>query len=1029
MGHNWAANNGHSARELSERGWIVSEHRVEEATYSTFVAQVQGLKNPKRVWVPEHARDSYLAGRYQVPLSDGSVTEVSGSSKARDPRDVLREHIERLGPVGQADDDGPVDDAHLDNGAVSQGHDEAMSAEKAAVAEAIAAIDDSWHPFRDEYNQSDDDDLDDWPMDDGPIDDKPSGGSLNGTSANGAAQVDTGAVYTSGKAHEPPVLPNDMVNPEVGMSRFTNVEDLGQPTETITLRTLLEIVGSDRHKAAISAAREKVKEMRAELTKAEQSRDDTFIAAKKAEYQHAKRGLPAVSPSGIFMDRRKEDTEFIHTGLVVIDIDFDQTVQMGKSPNEIKDLLMARPYVVSAFLSPSGEGVKAIARIRMGVKTEDDHWRAFTAVELDLEANGILIDTKGRDNTRLSFESWDDELRVNWNADAHSWEGFQVPVDKKRQKVSQVEYVWVDDSSLVDAFDKVINKALAELEKKDYSAYPSDLLTQARQTDRTAAMAEAIQRELERLYPRAKLAQIGNLIVNGHRADVEDVYQPDNPMDRSSWAFKVYLRLFHAGVTLDQAMAMAKDPRFDINESMQDDSKHNVDRETERTILNAYRAYDHAAKTQAQKDPVLKLIEEWWPKYMVVENYGGKPIVGLLSKTGEVTPVLLKDFEASKRRFTVPIGDKDVNAGKVYIDSLASRHYITMGFRPDRPPGEYYEDGDLHWNTYMGPDIEPVEGDVSKAVNWLRDNVAGGDEAMFRAIWQWLAHLVQYPWMPARVAIVLRGAQKIGKTFFAETFLKLLAGAHHTRKENDPMGRFNGHTERTIVQYSDEEKFRAAEQGRIRDMVTQDERSIEQKGFKQYVITNFLRIVLLSNSDFLLDLSGGFRRFLMPDMIAPDAGADGQGVNRFYADLARWLEHEGGAAALLYALKNEPNVPMRLPDAIESASIRSQREQSLNLVARWWHDYLVAGGWAEQNTVGFFHDLYVDYAQLHKRRWEQIFDRTRFSKEMRKLATFETRRVNEKGHGKVRQWVFGSREEAVAEFKASTGTNPEELDL
>ena len=70
-----------------------------------------------------------------------------------------------------------------------------------------------------------------------------------------------------------------------------------------------------------------------------------------------KSNLPAITISGIFKERRKKGYVDNYTGLLHLDYDKLENVE------EVKANLISIPYTYSAFISPSGNGVKVLVSL------------------------------------------------------------------------------------------------------------------------------------------------------------------------------------------------------------------------------------------------------------------------------------------------------------------------------------------------------------------------------------------------------------------------------------------------------------------------------------------------------------------------------------------------------------------------------------------------------------------------------------------------------------------------------------------
>jgi hypothetical protein len=129
-----------------------------------------------------------------------------------------------------------------------------------------------------------------------------------------------------------------------------------------------------------------------------------------------KKTLPAVSLSGCITGRRKAavaEGRFEHSGLLQIDLDAKDNV--GWSLDEMREILQADPRMVAVFVTPSGAGLKGVARIPADATT---HKSAFLAAEAHFKALNLKIDPSCKDPVRLCFVSHDPGAWLRLDTDA-----------------------------------------------------------------------------------------------------------------------------------------------------------------------------------------------------------------------------------------------------------------------------------------------------------------------------------------------------------------------------------------------------------------------------------------------------------------------------------------------------------------------------------------------------------------------------------------------------------------------------------
>jgi hypothetical protein len=161
------------------------------------------------------------------------------------------------------------------------------------------------------------------------------------------------------------------------------------PMATTTLEDLIAAIQSEEFAAKIAKLR------------------STLAVGDDDGYSVAKKDLPAVSISGACEGRRAkaiEEGRFHHSGL--LQLDFDAADNVGWTVEEIVEILRAEPRIVAAFVSPSGAGVKGIARIPI-CTTKDQHVAAFVAARNHFRQHNLTIDEACKDPVRLMFVSHD----------------------------------------------------------------------------------------------------------------------------------------------------------------------------------------------------------------------------------------------------------------------------------------------------------------------------------------------------------------------------------------------------------------------------------------------------------------------------------------------------------------------------------------------------------------------------------------------------------------------------------------------
>lgn len=158
----------------------------------------------------------------------------------------------------------------------------------------------------------------------------------------------------------------------------------------------------------------------------------------------SKNELPVVCFSGEFTERY-DNKLFSHSGFIVLDfdkVDVDNT----------KRVLSGDQYTFACWVSPSGNGVKALVRIT-NTERHRDHFRAL--IKYYSKTYGLELDPTGINESRACYESYDPEIIVNTQADKF---GVFVTEQAENQKVTNT-FVGTTDYMKLNLAAKMIRSA------------------------------------------------------------------------------------------------------------------------------------------------------------------------------------------------------------------------------------------------------------------------------------------------------------------------------------------------------------------------------------------------------------------------------------------------------------------------------------------------------------------------------------------------------------------------------------------
>lgn len=133
-----------------------------------------------------------------------------------------------------------------------------------------------------------------------------------------------------------------------------------------------------------------------------------YIKAIRSGDKSKKNNLPAILFAGEF-ERRSIEGMKSHNGLMITDYD---KFPDDKALDSQWSKLIKNPHVVTAFISPSGNGIKAVIKIPSCDKRT--HYKLFQ--EFNNVYPSDYFDYANSDVSRVCFESYDPDIYVNYDA-------------------------------------------------------------------------------------------------------------------------------------------------------------------------------------------------------------------------------------------------------------------------------------------------------------------------------------------------------------------------------------------------------------------------------------------------------------------------------------------------------------------------------------------------------------------------------------------------------------------------------------
>ena len=336
-----------------------------------------------------------------------------------------------------------------------------------------------------------------------------------------------------------------------------------------------------------------------------------------------------------------------------------------------------------------------------------------------------------------------------------------------------------------------------------------------------------------------------------------------------------------------------------------------------------------------------------------------------------VTYSSVDDFRNCYRnqKVWVPCGEgktKQVDVGKVWLDSEQRRQYKGVTFYPGASSNGYY-------NLFRGFAVEPRKGDWNLFRDHIYNVIAGGNEERFSYLIAWMAHTIQHcgDFRPG-VTIVLRGGQGSGKGCFATIFGNLF-GSHfkHITQARQLTGNFNDHLKNAVVVFVDEGFWAGDKQseGALKAMISEDRIAVEPKGKDVFYVRNFIRIIIASNNRWVVPAGLGDRRFFVVD-VSPRHVQD----HHYFKVIFGQME-SGGYSAMMHDLQQIDISGFNLFEYPKTEALFDQIHQSMSPTQKFWYEklrsYSVHDDFSRFPTYISTASFYEDYIEFCRKIGER----------------------------------------------------------
>lgn len=173
-------------------------------------------------------------------------------------------------------------------------------------------------------------------------------------------------------------------------------------------------------------------------------------------------------------------------------------------------------------------------------------------------------------------------------------------------------------------------------------------------------------------------------------------------------------------------------------------------------------------------------------------------------------------------------------------------------------------------NSYHCSGVEPcstIDEDGQRVIDMFMEHLRFtlSDEREQRILLDWMAYVIQNPGKRVNWALLLQGAQGVGKSYFGNVMQMILGELVRNLEPTAISGRFTGWAHGALVVVVEEIRISGANRyetlDRMKPFITNKTVQIEEKGRDHRTVPNFTSYFMLTNHKDAIPLADGDRRY------------------------------------------------------------------------------------------------------------------------------------------------------------------------
>ena len=332
-----------------------------------------------------------------------------------------------------------------------------------------------------------------------------------------------------------------------------------------------------------------------------------------------------------------------------------------------------------------------------------------------------------------------------------------------------------------------------------------------------------------------------------------------------------------------------------------------------------------------------------------------------------------KDAEGAYKKhcFEVAGDNKTLTPMTLWSNNRYNREYDEIVFDPN--PSKHTP---AKLNLFRGLAItKETSVQDDEAASIITDHIkqvwASGDTTITKYLLDWMAHLVQRPWVKMITTPVLKGGQGAGKGIIVQKLGEIIGSAHFmsTTRLDTVTGQFQEEKVKTnLLTFLDECTFAGdkRQSSILKGLLSEEWRRWEGKYVNALTIQNFSNFIIASNYDRIVSVESDDRRFLCLEVDSRWVTGAQTTESKVYFDALAAVN----ASHFAYFLYNRDITDFNPRKAPSTEYQHFQKKLNLDSCMCWIEDTLQNGEFALLNGTG--NEKEVDMMEL---RFENALDR------------------------------------------------------